>query len=317
MADKYSENVIGKRFGRLIVVADVAKEDRKIPKVREVICRCDCGNTKRVRLNNIRSGNTKSCGCLEKELVHGRRRNYIGERFGRLTVMEELPSVRKNVRRFKCKCDCGNETIVCFNDLVRNMTRSCGCYRKEFHEKRMLKDIAGQTFGELTAIKRVKHVDENGRITHKWLFRCSCGREFEASKQNVIRGMTKSCGHIGKSEAEYKIFKWLNEHGISFDYEASFDDLRNPATNYKLKFDFRIYRNDGTFFILEHHGEQHFNECHMYFGYEQRTMTDSIKKNYCFENGIALYETRYDEDYITKLEDILTKELAITKGGEG
>lgn len=53
------------------------------------------------------------------------------------------------------------------------------------------KDITGETFGQLTAL-RVSGKDNFGR--NKWLFKCSCGNQTEASLNNVLMGTTKSCG---------------------------------------------------------------------------------------------------------------------------
>jgi len=36
-------------------------------------CRCDCGNARAVQLNNLRSGNTSSCGCWGAECSRQRR----------------------------------------------------------------------------------------------------------------------------------------------------------------------------------------------------------------------------------------------------
>lgn len=41
---------------------------------REVLCRCKCGNEKIILLPSILSGNTKSCGCLNKENGEKRRK---------------------------------------------------------------------------------------------------------------------------------------------------------------------------------------------------------------------------------------------------
>ncbi len=59
----------------------------------------------------------------------------IGERFGRLVVIEKLPKSEydtRNVRRtlFNCKCDCGNFKIVDAGNL-KKATRSCGCLKRE------------------------------------------------------------------------------------------------------------------------------------------------------------------------------------------
>ena len=178
-------------------------------------------------------------------------------------------------------------------------------YRQNQYE-----DLTGQTFGELTAIKRVdSYINKSGTRLTKWMFRCSCGREVEVCINNVKTGATKSCGHMGKSLAEYEMNRWLTDHNICFDIQATFDDLINPETGHYLRYDFKIYKPDGTFFIVEHHGIQHFKEFVGEFGRLQREHTDKIKKDYCKINGITLYETLYNEDYIAKLEDIIRNEI--------
>lgn len=56
-----------------------------------------------------------------------------GDRYGRLTIIKEVEPTSTNVRRFLCKCDCGNETIVrmCHLRSTNKPTVSCGCYGKE------------------------------------------------------------------------------------------------------------------------------------------------------------------------------------------
>lgn len=60
--------MIGKRFGRLVVlkVADPIRLTNGKPRQR-VLCQCDCGNTKVIRTDDVRSGNNRSCGCLHTE----------------------------------------------------------------------------------------------------------------------------------------------------------------------------------------------------------------------------------------------------------
>lgn len=181
----------------------------------------------------------------------------------------------------------------------------------------MTEDLTGQTFGELTAIRMLDDfVGKNNYRRKRWLFRCSCGREIDALAVNVKHGKTKSCGHIGKSVAEHEISKWLTEHNIKYEREKSFDDLCNPKTGHKLMFDFAIYRKDGSWFLLEHQGEQHF-VCRTYFGRQQREETDKIKKDYCTANNITLYETFYNEDYINKLSQIIDNEITEDDTEEG
>lgn len=53
-----------------------------------------------------------------------------GDRFGKLTVLAELPRVKsgRKIRRvFRCVCDCGTERIVRLDHLRSGHTGSCGC----------------------------------------------------------------------------------------------------------------------------------------------------------------------------------------------
>jgi len=64
----------GERFGSLIIV----KEAEPLKNRRRFLCQCKCGVKKEVYMNHLRSGNTKSCGCLVKEKLlerstHGMR----------------------------------------------------------------------------------------------------------------------------------------------------------------------------------------------------------------------------------------------------
>lgn len=50
-----------------------------------------------------------------------------GDKFGKLTVIEEVAYNGKDRhKRYLCKCECGNETIVASSHLGRE-TSSCGC----------------------------------------------------------------------------------------------------------------------------------------------------------------------------------------------
>ena len=64
--------IAGERYGRLTAVRRVASKGGKT----FWLFRCTCGTAKEIVLDNVRSGNTKSCGCYNKEqfTTHGHRR---------------------------------------------------------------------------------------------------------------------------------------------------------------------------------------------------------------------------------------------------
>ena len=41
------------------------------------LCRCKCGNEKIIRLSSLKSGTTKSCGCLRNEKLENARTNKL------------------------------------------------------------------------------------------------------------------------------------------------------------------------------------------------------------------------------------------------
>jgi len=69
----------------------------------------------------------------------------------------------------------------------------------------------------------------------------------------LINGHTKSCGCL-KSIGEQIIINLLDNNGIKYEKEKTFDDCRYPDTNHLARFDF--YVNDE--YIIEYDGIQHF-----------------------------------------------------------
>lgn len=58
--------------------------------------------------------------------------NLIGQRFGRLTVLESCENKTKSSGKwYSCECDCGNIISVSTQGLRRGTTKSCGCLNSE------------------------------------------------------------------------------------------------------------------------------------------------------------------------------------------
>lgn len=123
-------DLTGRIFGRLTVLEDVGRTKRQ-----QVIwrCLCDCGNTVDVITASLRNGGTKSCGCLQKDRAsEANKKVLVGQKFGRLTVLEDVGRKRKGVV-WHCLCECGDIVEVMAGNLQSGNTQSCGCYKKEPH----------------------------------------------------------------------------------------------------------------------------------------------------------------------------------------
>lgn len=108
---------------------------------------CDCGNIKSLSLKEVKSGNTKSCGCLNQKLYMQRIENLnssledLSEKvFGKLTVKRlatknEIADRPKGIRYWYCECECGNYHIAGTSDLKAEKVKSCGCLSSVGEEK--------------------------------------------------------------------------------------------------------------------------------------------------------------------------------------
>lgn len=110
--------------------------------------------------------------------------DLTGQKFGKLTVIKRVKGKDKKNSYWLCKCDCGNEKVFAGSTLKNGDAVSCGCYNNQLKTERY-KDITGQRFGKLTAIKRVK-----GSL---WECKCDCGNTCNVLANNLGR-TTISCG---------------------------------------------------------------------------------------------------------------------------
>jgi hypothetical protein len=64
---KNEELPIGKKYNRLTIIGPSDKKSKKGQKF--VTVQCDCGVIKEIKYSTVKSGDTKSCGCLSKEIA--------------------------------------------------------------------------------------------------------------------------------------------------------------------------------------------------------------------------------------------------------
>ena len=134
-----AKDLTGQRFGWLTVIGPaepyIAASGRKRTRW---LCRCDCGAEVTVSANALTSGMSSSCGCARQGPRAGSKgytTDLTGRRFGRLIVLhhEELPNNVYGKYAWRCRCDCGNETVVLASNLKDGTIKSCGCLRREQH----------------------------------------------------------------------------------------------------------------------------------------------------------------------------------------
>lgn len=131
-------DITGQKFGRWTVMNITDKRTKN----RTIIwhCKCECGNEKDVDGYTLKSGQSKSCGCLNKELAAERGRqgriDLTGQRFGKLVALAPIYSEEKNTHTlWHCQCDCGNTCDIDMGNLRSGKSQSCGCTNSKNEEK--------------------------------------------------------------------------------------------------------------------------------------------------------------------------------------
>lgn len=148
------QNLIGRRFFKLIVIEQSTKKTKRV----HWVCKCDCGNIIHVTTSDLNSGNAKSCGShREKE-----KENLIGKKFGRLTVISESfrgfakKTSRQSRTYANVKCECGKTKRVQIYYLKNKHTTSCGCVQVEITQARSITHGSSNTpeYRAWAALKR-------------------------------------------------------------------------------------------------------------------------------------------------------------------
>lgn len=109
----------------------------------------------------------------------GRRVDLAGRRFGRLVVVrrarDRVSSNGNRNARWLCRCDCGTSKLFFRNNVMRGLSRSCGCLRSEVagthsvtHGRTGTKEW--RTWGDMWA--RVRGSSKNCR--HRYFGRITC-----------------------------------------------------------------------------------------------------------------------------------------------
>ena len=118
--------------------------------------------------------------------------NYTNRVFDRLTVIGRDADVKASNSYYVCKCKCGNVKSIALSSLLRGVTKSCGCLKKESDKPN---DLTDRVFGKL----KVRCLDEERTAqTHRgyWICDCECGGSKSIRSDALLSGKTTSCGCV-------------------------------------------------------------------------------------------------------------------------
>lgn len=304
-----TEDIVGKTFGKLTVVAyaGVCRKGRNCDHLYK--CVCSCGTAGVIaRRSNLLKGDKTSCGCAHIEANQRRIPDYVGRKFGRWTVLKRAPdrvskTGKSRSTMWLCRCDCGTEKVVSTRALKTGMSQSCGCLQKERTSKAFTRDLLGQRFGYLTVVARngSTHQGDSSKRSHAavWHCVCDCGNEIDVPGWLLLNGDYSSCGCRKVSKYEAYTAQYLESLGyvLNVDYfkEQTYDGLTGTGGG-PLRFDFLVKLKIGEDVLIECQGKQHYESCKYFGGKEafvKRQANDVIKKQFAEKVGVKLIEVPY------------------------
>lgn len=158
--------------------------------------------------------------------------NLVGQRFGYGIVTKELgiETVNKNAKYprqyqlWELLCNCGNTYQSSTRYLINNGGKHCGCQLK--------KDLGGMRFGAGVVIGFAGHVIrgiKTPRPACRWELQCDCGKIYKCISENLLNGMTSSCG------CQKKLFhNNCNEKSISIYIKNLKSDAKRRNRKFEL-----------------------------------------------------------------------------------
>lgn len=179
--------LLGNTYGELTVL-EVMDSFNGSKTIRKGLFRCSCGKKTTHSLYSILDGHVKSCGHLKGERRAARvnfKENVdelIGKVYGKVTILTVTEPIKEKSSHRRCtyRCSCGREEEA-YLYVVKNRNENMSCrHCKTWKRAKDYSYLFGQQVGELTIVSYSKNKEMDNEKEPRFLFRCSCGHEFES-----------------------------------------------------------------------------------------------------------------------------------------
>ena len=235
-------HLIGQTFNELTILKISEPINQKTTS-RKCTCLCSCGKKTSPTLYSVLNGQVKSCGHLRGETL-GKRKSLrenvdelIGKVYGKVTILTVTEPIKEKGSHRICtyRCSCGREEEA-YLYVVKNRNENMSCrHCKTWKRAKDYSYLFGQQVGELTIVSYSKNKEMDNEKEPRFLFRCSCGYEFESPLkfpthhyQGTTNAPQKVCPNCHKS------FYELNPKVSSFYGDLSIKNIHWDARERKF-----------------------------------------------------------------------------------
>lgn len=175
---------IGDRFERLVVIGNGKRDNAGR---QRLICKCDCGTEKEFDAYNLKSGKSKSCGCLRIQLTIKRNTKHG------MSCSCEYSSWTYMIQR------CSNPNFSEYNRYGARGITVCDHWRNSFEA--FLKDMGNCPLGR--SLERIKNDQNYEPGNCKWATPAEQARNRRSNRRLTCHGRTQL------------LVDWADELGVS------------------------------------------------------------------------------------------------------
>ena len=265
-----------------------------------LIFRCSCGNTFHRSWNNVKDGQQYTCKECNGIITWTKDKiNEFLEEIGIDTKLESKYTNNKD-NTLIFRCGCGNTFHRSWSSVKDHQIYTC-------------EECNGYIFWSKDKVNEyLKSIDIDTRLESEYtnnhdnnlIFRCGCGNTFHRSWHDVKNQQQYTCKECSEisSHGEKTVEKFLNELGIKYESEKTFDDLKDRS---KLRVDFFIIDDRYSPTKIEINGEFHFKSHYKDDnGYiNTQKQHDEMKREHSKKHGHGHIEINYFVTGYVKLED--------------
>lgn len=154
------------------------------------------------------------------------KQRLLGNKFGKLTILEYVGRTGYRENQWRCRCDCGNE-VISVTDTVSKPTSACKECRYETSEYYSNKSVEhlGRKFGRFTVIA-CEGRDKHSQI--RWTCQCECGNTRSIRTGDLGSKRYTSCGCYAKELAKTSNrTHGLHNHKLYYVWSVMKDRLTN------------------------------------------------------------------------------------------
>lgn len=246
-----------------------------------------------------------------------KRDDLIGQRFGRLIIISYNEEVSRQKGRswWNCKCDCGNEKVICGSKLKSGHTTSCGCFMKEKSSENAKKlweneDFRNEHSKRQSEIAKKQWEDEDFRRMRTEEARVAMINRWENDKEyremmskqmKLKRAEWEKDSDYKRKQSEHSKKLWENEefaHAMSNKARKQWED--EDFRKMKIEQGKRQYHPKGELHPNYNHNmtDEERNEGRLQEGYKEWTQKVKENANYtcecCGQRGGKLHSHHKD-----------------------